>query len=83
MLTQLQSNTDTLIACLSESYGAATAAGKPCAYSANAKAFSDLRVALGLITTRSNTQDDNGDRVAALGHLSRDLSGHGHGPPAR
>jgi hypothetical protein len=69
MLTHLQADTDTLIAHLSDTYDTTAVAGKPCAYSANAAAFSGLRVSLGLITTRANALYDNRATVAALDHL--------------
>ena len=71
MLTQLQTDTDTLIANLSENWDPSTAAGKPCAYSANVKAFGALRVELSLITTRASALYNNGATVATLAHVNQ------------
>ena len=69
MLTALQSNTDTLVGRLSQTYDASPGAAKPCAYSSNSAAFQALRVSVGVLTTRAGALYDNAVTLKALRDL--------------
>lgn len=69
LLTNLQKDTDTFIATLSNNYDATTADKKACAYAANVKTYQGFKLDIGLLRTRASALYDNEATVAALNKL--------------
>jgi hypothetical protein len=69
LLTNLQKDTDTFIAVLSNTYDATTTSGKACAYAANTKSYQGFKIDIGLLRTRASALYDNQVTVAALDKL--------------
>ncbi len=70
LLTGLQSDTDTFIAHLSNTYDTTTATGKACAYSQNVNSYQQFHITLGLISTRANALYNDAATVKAVSELS-------------
>jgi len=69
MLTNLQKDTDTFIAHLSNTYDGSTVDGKACAYTANVKAYQQFKLDIGLLKTRAAALYDNTATQIALNEL--------------
>jgi hypothetical protein len=69
LLTNLQSDTDTFIVHLADTYDATDGTGKSCAYPASAKTYEQFRIDIGILRTRANALYDDQTTVAALDRL--------------